>query len=58
MIYEPSWVIYAKANPVEQLLYYLANSWGDKGVLTFPKGVNLNLVAWQEFKLTYYDVVL
>ena len=39
MAYQASWVINAKSILVEeQKWYYLTNSWGDKGVYTFPGG--------------------
>ena len=41
----------------EQQWWYLTHSWEDKGVHTFPKGIcpKLNVIAWLEFKLAYYD---
>ena len=39
---------------VEQEWYYLTNSWRDKGVHAFPKGINLkgNVMVWLKFELT------
>ena len=41
----------------ERLWCYLTNSWGDKRVHTFPKGVCpiMNVIAWLEYELAYYD---
>ena len=41
----------------EQLWYYLIYSWEDKRVHTFSKGIcpKVNLIAWLEFELTYYN---
>ena len=41
----------------EQWWYYLTHSWEDKGVHTFPKGIcsKVNVIAWLEFELAYYD---
>ena len=38
----------------EQQWYYLTNSWEDKEVHTFSKGISpkVNVIAWLEFKLT------
>ena len=48
----------AKTIPIEgQSWYYLTHSWENKGVHTFPKGIcpKVNVIAWLEFKLAYYD---
>ena len=42
-----------------QYWYYLANSWGDEVVPTFPKGFCLkgNIIVQREFELAYYDML-
>ena len=44
----------------EQLWYYLTDSWEDKGVHTFPKGIcpKVNVIARLEYELAYYDSVV
>ena len=46
----------AKAILLEEQ-YYLTNSWEDKGVHTFPKGIcpKMNIIAQLENELAYYD---
>ena len=41
----------------EQKWYYLTQSWEDKGVHTFPKGIcpKVNVIARLEYELAYYD---
>ena len=41
----------------EQYWYYLTHSLEDKGVHTFPQDIslNVNVIAWLEFELAYYD---
>ena len=41
----------------EQQWYYLTQSWEDKGVYTFPRGIcpKVNIIARLEYKLAYYD---
>ena len=41
----------------EQLWYNLTQSWEDKGVYTFPKGIRpkVNIIARLEYEPTYYD---
>ena len=44
----------------EQLWYFLTNSFEDKGVHTFPKGIcpKVNVIARLEYELAYYDSVV
>ena len=56
--YLPSWVFTAKAILFEeQQWYYLAHSWRDKVVLTFPKGMNPkgNVIVGIEFEIDYFE---
>ena len=42
----------------EQSWYYSTNSWWDKRIHTFPKGIGpkMNVIARLEFELVYYEV--
>ena len=44
----------------EQLWYYLTNSWVDKWVHAFPKGISTKVIVrmWLWFEHTYYDVAV
>ena len=57
MAYQPFWLFNAKAILLEQLWYYLTHSWEDKEFHTFPNGIcpKVNIIAWLEIELTYYD---
>ena len=44
----------------EQQWYYLTNSWGDKEVHTFRRGINpeVNVFAQLEFDFAYYNATV
>ena len=40
--------------------FYLTQSWGEKGVYSFPKGISpkVNVIEQLEFKFPYFDVTI
>ena len=59
MVYKSSWVIQFQSHPYRRTVVILLNV-GDKRLLVFPKGICLkvNLIAWPEFKLTYFNTTV
>ena len=49
-----------KRNRVEKYWFCLIDTWRDKEVYAFPKGINLkvNVIMWLEFELAYSDVAV
>ena len=58
---QPSQVI--QCHPCRRTIVILFNSyqgWGNKGVHAFSKGMSLkvNIIAWLEFELTYFEAAV